>query len=172
MPSQLNSNSTFLDSPLRRCRRKVRPSARRFREALADREGDQISSLGETINQTKRMDSSMTRMQSVRIWLATVSLLVGLILSGCASNKSKYGSVYREWSSRMSEMGIFPVYPPREDIVVGDVYALPLHPYDRSTIGYLGGLGSAGIHVGYLGDTNMGWSNFSEKLLTNYYNLR
>ena len=48
----------------------------------------------------------------------------------------------------MSEMGIFPVYPPREDIVVGDVYAVPLHPYDSATVGYIGGLGTAGIRHG------------------------
>jgi len=99
-------------------------------------------------------------------------LLLAFWLSGCASNQSKYGQAYREWSSRMSEMGIFPVYPPREDIVVGDVYALPLHPYDRSAIGYIGGLGTAGIHVGYLGDPRMGWTNLSSGLFADYYGSR
>jgi hypothetical protein len=71
----------------------------------------------------------------------------------------------------MAEMGIFPVYPPREDVVVGDVYALPLHPYDTATVGYIGGLGTAGIHVEYLGDTNLGWNNLLIKL-ERYYQTR
>jgi hypothetical protein len=82
-----------------------------------------------------------------------------------------HGHVYREWSRRMAEMGIFPVYPPREDIVVGDVYALPLHPYDTAAVGYLGGLGNAGIHVEYLGDTNLFWTNFLTRL-ERYYQTR
>jgi hypothetical protein len=71
----------------------------------------------------------------------------------------------------MAEMGIFPVYPPREDVVVGDVYALPLHPYDTAAVGYIGGLGNAGIHVEYLGDTNLGWTNLLVKL-ERYYQTR
>src|SRR5436190_3602272 len=81
-----------------------------------------------------------------------------LVMTSCSSVDS-LGHVYRDWSKRMSEMGIFPVYPPREDIVVGDVYALPLHPYDTAAVGYIGGLGNAGIHVDYLGDKNLGWSS-------------
>jgi hypothetical protein len=71
----------------------------------------------------------------------------------------------------MSEMGIFTIYPPREDVVVGDVYALPLHPYDSAAVGYIGGLGTAGIHVSYLGDTNMGWPSILTSL-NNYYRSR
>ena len=91
-------------------------------------------------------------------------------LTGCCRIDA-HGHVYREWSRRMSEMGIFPVYPPREDVVVGDVYALPLHPYDTATVGYIGGLGNAGIHVEYLGDQNLGWTNFLTKL-ERYYRTR
>ena len=97
--------------------------------------------------------------------------LAGAWLTGCSRQPFQRGKVYREWSSSMSQMGIFPVYPPREDIVVGDVYALPLHPYDSATVEYIGGLGTAGIHVSYLGDPNLGWNN----LLTtssNYYKAR
>ena len=93
-----------------------------------------------------------------------------LWLAGCC-RMDTHGHVYREWSRRMSEMGIFPVYPPREDVVVGDVYALPLHPYDTAAIGYIGGLGNAGIHVEYLGDQNLGWTNFLTKL-ERYYRTR
>src|ERR1043165_519277 len=92
-------------------------------------------------------------------------------IAGCSTQPFQRGKVYREWSSSMSEMGIFPVYPPREDIVVGDVYALPLHPYDSATVGYIGGLGTAGIHVEYLGDPNQNWSDLSKKI-SNYYKAR
>jgi hypothetical protein len=95
------------------------------------------------------------------IFLLATTLAV--LLSGCNAPDS-HGNVYRQWSSRMAEMGIFPVYPPRESVTVGDVYALPLHPYDTAAVGYIGGLGNAGIHVEYLGDTNLGWTNLLLKL--------
>jgi hypothetical protein len=94
-----------------------------------------------------------------------------LMLSSCASDPAARGHVYREWSDRMAEMGIFPVYPPREDIAVGDVYALPLHPYDSAAVGYIGGLGNAGIHVEYLGDTNLGWNDLLARSAA-YYSAR
>ncbi len=103
--------------------------------------------------------------------ITAILLINGLLLTSCCSGPDSHGYVYREWSKRMAEMGIFPVYPPREDIVVGDVYALPLHPYDTAAVGYIGGLGNAGIHVDYLGDTNLQWKNFLTKLTT-YYSTR
>src|SRR5882757_9909008 len=90
-----------------------------------------------------------------------VAIVTALVVAGCCSNQHPFssGQVYRQWSSSMSQMGIFPVYPPREDIVVGDVYALPLHPYDSAAVDQIGGLGTAGIHVSYLGHTNLQWNN-------------
>src|SRR5262245_33501074 len=105
---------------------------------------------------------TMPNFKTHQVVLSAMLTLGGLFLTGCCSQDS-HGHVYRDWSKRMSEMGIFPVYPPREDIVVGDVYALPLHPYDTAAVGYIGGLGNAGIHVEYLGDTNLGWTNLLTK---------
>ncbi len=93
-----------------------------------------------------------------------------MFVGGC-STPFQRGKVYREWSTSMSQMGIFPVYPPREDIVVGDVYAIPLHPYDSATVEYIGGLGTAGIHVSYLGDPNLEWANLLT-VSSNYYQAR
>ena len=108
----------------------------------------------------------------IQRWLRGGGLAIALLsLSGCRTPDLKPGFVYRDWALRMSEMGIFPVYPPREDIVVGDVYALPLHPYDSTAVGWIGGLGSAGIHVSYLGDTQLGWNNLSGTI-SNYYASR
>jgi hypothetical protein len=72
-------------------------------------------------------------------------------LTGCAHKQVfKHGQVYRDWNDRLSEMGVLPVFPPREDIVVGDIYLLPMHPGANSLAGYVGGLGMAGIRLGYL----------------------
>ncbi|MHC1762741.1 MAG: hypothetical protein AB9869_00335 [Verrucomicrobiia bacterium] len=108
----------------------------------------------------------------LRLVLSGMALGLSVVLggSGCHSMDS-HGSLYRQWSDRMAEMGIFPVYPPREDIVVGDVYALPLHPYDTAAVGYIGGLGNAGVHLEYLGDTSLGWESLS-KPLDEYYQSR
>jgi hypothetical protein len=38
------------------------------------------------------------------------------------------GFVAKEWSLTLREYGIVPVFPPREDVQVGDVYALPVPP--------------------------------------------
>lgn len=48
-----------------------------------------------------------------------------LLLMGCA--RDDRGFVQREWSMTMRELGIVPIFPPREDFLVGDVY---LHEYD------------------------------------------
>lgn len=43
-----------------------------------------------------------------------------VLMCGCSSVKD--GFVVREWSSNMRELGIYPVFPPREDLYVGDVF--------------------------------------------------
>lgn len=47
------------------------------------------------------------------------------IFFGCSGDR---GYVQREWSLSLRELGIVPVFPPREDIVVGDVYAYTFNP--------------------------------------------
>jgi hypothetical protein len=44
-----------------------------------------------------------------------------LALCGCAS-PIKSGFVSEQWTTNMEELGIYPVFPPREDIYVGDIY--------------------------------------------------
>jgi hypothetical protein len=93
-----------------------------------------------------------------------------LLVTSCATNPQ--GEVYRDWASSFSELGIFPVFPPREDVMVGDIYLLPMHPLNSYVIGSIGGLGMAGIHIGY-GD----WigPNGAESLaanMENYYLYR
>ena len=80
-------------------------------------------------------------------------LLIALFACGCSTFHT--GDVYREWTSRMGELGIYPVFPPREDISVGDAYLLPMHPYNSDLITYVGGLGMSGIRVGFF-EWNLG----------------
>jgi len=48
------------------------------------------------------------------------------VLGGCATAPPGY--VAREWSKTMRELGITPVFPPREDVQVGDIYMAPTTP--------------------------------------------
>jgi hypothetical protein len=75
--------------------------------------------------------------------LLTVTLLIAclalLSMSGCVSTPPGY--VAREWSTTMRELGITPVFPPREDVQVGDIYMAPTVPEaEKATLdskGYL-----------------------------------
>src|SRR5262245_14487414 len=49
-----------------------------------------------------------------------------VILTACVNTPRGY--VAKEWSSSMRELGIIPVFPPREDVQVGDVYIAPVSP--------------------------------------------
>lgn len=50
---------------------------------------------------------------------------------GCAGPDRGY--VQREWSTTLRELGIVPVFPPREDVFVGDVYAYDFDPDSLET---------------------------------------
>lgn len=52
-----------------------------------------------------------------------------LLLAGCGSNVQP-GFVAKQWAGEMRELQINPVFPPREDFQVGDIY-LPAVPQDR-----------------------------------------
>jgi hypothetical protein len=54
-----------------------------------------------------------------------------LLLQGCTITK---GFVARDWSTRLRELNINPVFPPREDFQVGDVYLLPVTGKENEVI--------------------------------------
>lgn len=56
-------------------------------------------------------------------WWVLIAVLGGIQL-GCASTVGP-GEVASKWSCKLREMQITPVFPPREDLHVGDVYWLP-----------------------------------------------
>jgi hypothetical protein len=116
-----------------------------------------------TLNEMRRITHHLGK-------AACLACLIGaIILTGCCSKDPPRGFVYREWASRMAELGIYPVFPPREDVHVGDVYLLPLHPFDAEVVGAIGGLGMAGIHVNYLYVSNQ---TPVATYLTEYYQER
>ncbi len=49
-----------------------------------------------------------------------------LLLSACGGQQN--GFVGRSWSENMRELGIYPIYPPREDFQVGDLFLSPTSP--------------------------------------------
>lgn len=58
---------------------------------------------------------------------ALVACFVSIAFTGCASRvDNEPGFVQRQWSAQMQELGIFPTFPPREQMYVGDVYLFPL----------------------------------------------
>lgn len=99
---------------------------------------------------TRNLIPWMTMKRKLR-WPLLLALLLQLAIPPAHAGKAgKPGDVYRQWTGRLSELGILPVYPPREDVVVGDVYLLPMHPLDNSLAGAVGGLGISGIRIGFL----------------------
>ena len=70
-------------------------------------------------------------MKTSAIFRTFGSTLLLVMLAACASPDRGY--VQREWSRSLRELGIVPVFPPREDIVVGDVYAYPYDPDSLKT---------------------------------------
>lgn len=97
-------------------------------------------------------------------------LTVGIIATGCATNYSKQrNKVYQDWSRSFSELGIFPVFPPREDVVVGDVWALPLHPYSAASIEFAGGLGKTGIWLDRLATDGQVETALTQQYTNSFY---
>ncbi len=62
-----------------------------------------------------------------RIRFSMVGFVVlGLVLAGCCGTGKGY--VMNQWSQTMHEEGIVPIFPPREDVQVGDVFAYSYDP--------------------------------------------
>ncbi len=69
--------------------------------------------------------------------LGPVILVAALFLAvGCSGfgKRLEPGTVQEEWSSNLHQLGLVPVFPPREDLFVGDVYSYDYDPESPSTI--------------------------------------
>jgi len=65
---------------------------------------------------------------------SVVAVVATSVLAACASNDP--GFVGRQWSQNIRELGIYPVFPPREDFRVGDIYLFPWYAPDcRDRVG-------------------------------------
>ena len=47
-----------------------------------------------------------------------------LAVAGCASDKPEQGIIAKEWSVNTRQLGIHPIYPPRERFYPGDIYVM------------------------------------------------
>ncbi|QBM21666.1 hypothetical protein E1B03_04205 [Citrobacter arsenatis] len=65
------------------------------------------------------MNKKMTR----SLYLVFMTSCVMMVVS-CSSNKP--GVVAQEWSKNTSQLGIYPLYPPRERFFPGDIYIVPI----------------------------------------------
>lgn len=74
--------------------------------------------------------------------LGVLTLLAALPLCGCWK---KNENAQQQWSQALRQLGIVPVYPPREDVQVGDVY---LYEYDPDS--------TAAMSAFAKGDTRLG----------------
>jgi len=87
-----------------------------------------------------------------------VLALIATIFGGCRTLET--GKVYKDWSRTMSQLGIFPIYPPREDVQVGDIYVLPTHPLDTGAVEAIGGLGFTGVWIENIKGSSMAATEF------------
>jgi len=72
-----------------------------------------------------------------------ILFLLGFVFltSGCATSPAPEGYVAKQWATAFRELQITPIFPPREDVQVGDIYVVPVAPDDEDAIfearGYL-----------------------------------
>lgn len=69
--------------------------------------------------------------------LGSVILVATLLLVVGCSNFGKGlepGIIQEEWSSNLHQLGLVPVFPPREDFFVGDVYSYDYDPESHETL--------------------------------------
>lgn len=72
---------------------------------------------------------------------ALILLLCIVVTAGCATSPAPQGYVAKQWATAFRELQITPVFPPREDVQVGDIYVVPVAPEDEEAVflakGYL-----------------------------------
>jgi hypothetical protein len=71
------------------------------------------------------LQTSASSHLSGRLLAKGMALLVLLMFISACATKIEPGKVARDWSCKIREMQVNPIFPPREDVHVGDVYWLP-----------------------------------------------
>lgn len=82
-------------------------------------------------------------------------------MSGCMTTPP--GHVVREWSTTIRELGITPIFPPREDVQVGDIYMAPIVPSEEKTVLESKGYLPLGLWVGAAKITDVVSSFYSKR---------
>ena len=65
---------------------------------------------------------------------AKVLLVCVLIVWSSGCDKEKRGLVARQWSLAFRELQVVPVFPPREDVRVGDIYVTGVAPKEEDKL--------------------------------------
>ncbi len=118
------------------------------------------------LNSNQRIKSNLKVIKQ-----AALFLLIAATIAFCGCSSFKRGTVYKDWTKTLAELGIFPVFPPREDVQVGDVWLLPMHPFQTDTIEEIGGLGLTGIWCDNI-LTPGGTATETRKYVSNFYMAR
>ncbi|SCY64616.1 hypothetical protein [Pseudomonas sp. NFACC37-1] len=58
---------------------------------------------------------------------AVVIAVGAMLIAGCPSKSLEPGAVAMQWATNVSQMGVHPFYPLREDVFPGDIYLVPAH---------------------------------------------
>ncbi len=73
----------------------------------------------------------MCKITSKSFWHSVILVTCAIVLPGCATlTMPKRLHVQQQWAQTFRELGIVPVFPPREDVYVGDMYAYAYNPDD------------------------------------------
>lgn len=72
-------------------------------------------------------------MRTANFILVALSVLSGLLL-GCRAPTSAHDEAHLRWSERLRELGMAPVFPPREDMRVGDIFVYSVDPESPSAV--------------------------------------
>jgi hypothetical protein len=79
-------------------------------------------------------------------------LFAGLTLAATSCQRTApRGYVAKEWSETLRELSIIPVFPPREDVQVGDIYAAPSKPEDEEKLLKKTGFLPIGVWIASIG---------------------
>lgn len=81
-------------------------------------------------------------------------LMATVMVAICGCTTTPKGYVAREWSQALRELNIIPVFPPREDVYVGDIYISPTAPDKEAELESTKGWLPLGLWIGSVNLTN------------------
>lgn len=64
-------------------------------------------------------------MHKIKYFSVAMNLIV---LCGCSSDRLDPGKIEKEWSTSTRQLGVYPLFPPKERVYPGDIYIFPTAP--------------------------------------------